>query len=290
MDPMELIMHVIKAVYEKIPVKKYMTLLPVDSTVNPGSDVVIAKRLKKYGKAKIMADKATGIPLYDEHKESYSVPIRDIQLAYFYTDKEIEKAQREGSRLPSSKAISVRDNIHTQEDELAWKGNKLFGINGFLAHPDVPKISSRSRKKWTDPTITPDEILQDFCDVAWASNVMSGERVKSDTVVMSTIYHAIMCQQGLKKDSDKTLLDLALARCPHIKTVDTVTYCKDAGSNGKSVIQAYTKDKDLLHIEQVLPFKQAAPQAKDFSYVVPCRSEFGGVMIHDLNSVACMEK
>lgn len=285
----ESLTKVMSTTYDTLSPKKYMSLLPVDNTTTPGTREIKGSRIHRFGKPKIIAPEALDIPLYEDELEEYSIPVRKIALHYKYSDSEIDEAINSRTPLQQRKATGTKDRIHTLEDEIAWIGDPAWGLEGFLAHSSLTEITSRTAKSWLADDITPQQMLQDFIDIAWAPEILSGGRLSADTVVMPTAFRTEFVTKSIKEDSDKSLLDIALARCPHIKTVEGLSYCDSAGSSGKPVIQAYKNSKECLHYEAVMPFTQKNPQERAFTYFVYCHSEVGGVMIHDLDSAAYME-
>lgn len=258
------------------------SLVPVDTSLDPGTEVVTYMQFDSFGVAKFIANYADDLPRADVAVKEFSSRVRGIGASYGYSIQDLRAAQMAKVPLPQKKADAARRAIEEGIDRIARLGDTTLGLLGLLNQPNasvytiplgVSGFADWSRK-------TPDEIIADMNGPQnFIYDSTNGVEL-ADTMILPNAAYALISSKRMGDGSDTTILDFFLANSPWVKTVLPWYACKTAGVGNVGRMVTYRRNANALQLVIPQDFEQFPPQAKNLELVTPCHARSGGVIVY----------
>jgi hypothetical protein len=248
-------------------------LFPIDTSVPAGAKTITWRQWDAVGSAKIISSYADDLPHVGIKALETTTPIRGIGNSYGYDVQEIRYAQLAQVPLDAKLAISARKANEQLVNKLAWAGDTVTGLPGFLSNANIPAFvipadGTGSSKLFS--TKTPDQIIRDLNSMANGVFTQTNGIHRPNEIWMPLAQYAYISSTPRSTLSDTTILDFFLANNPFIQRVVPVLELTGAGTGGADMIIAAENSAENY---------QHAPQPKNLYFEIPCESRFGGVTI-----------
>lgn len=266
-------------------------LIPVSFEAGPGAQYITWRQFDKVGLARVIRDYSRDLPRVDVlGSENIQNPIVSLGASYGYNVQEVRSAQTAGGiPLDQRRAATCQEAILRAEDDLAFFGDALVKLTGFISAPNstVVLLPADGAGGSTElATKTADQQLRDLNLLA-NTIVSSTKQVEiPDTLILPTDQFNLIATKRIGIDSNNTVLKFFLDTNPYIKGVEPVVKLEGAGTNGASRMMAYRRDPMKLTMEVPMDVMSHAPQQEGLEFVVPMESRFGGVLIYKPLSIA----
>ena len=258
-----------------------MRLMPVDTNVQEGAEYITYNQFDQSGIAKIIANYADDLPRADVSGKQFTSPIRGIGDSYGYSIQEIRAAAFAGTNLDARKQAAARRAHDELINRLAWAGDTISGLPGFLSNPNIPTYvipatGTGTSKLWVNKT--PDQILADMNGVVNQVTFQSKGIHRANQLWMPLEQYAAISTMARSSMSDTTVLQFFLANNPGVRVEPIIEL--DAANGGLDTMIALENDRDNYVLQIAMMFRQHAPQQRNLEFVIPCESRFGGVSVY----------
>lgn len=271
-----------KAYNVKFPNFKAKMLIPVDSEIDPGVEVIKYEQYTEVGIAKIISDYAQDLPRADVKGKEFTSTVKTIATSYGYSLQEARAAAYAKKALKQLKANAARRANDLKVDQLARNGDASYGLLGLLNQPNATTYvipnGAAGDTEWT--TKTPDEILADMNGIAAAIVESTLEVEIPDTIILPTAQYNLIAGLSMGDGRSQTVLKYFLETNPYIKEVISWWALNQAGTASADRMVCYRRDPDALQLIIPLDFEQLPPQDRALETVIPCDSRFGGVVLY----------
>lgn len=271
----------------KYPELKGRTLVPVDTSVDPGAETVAYFQWDEFGMADIISNYADDLGMVDALVEKFFTPVHSLGKAYQYSIQDLRRAAMAGNQLDVRRARACRRAIERKIDDLAAIGDGPAKLYGLLTHPNVPVLTAASDgtgTTWVQGRAlpkAPNLIQKDMhtcITTIWSTTF---EVHQPNTVILSTQEYGYISQTPVSDVNQTTILKAFLANNPYISNMDfwyKLDKANAAGTGPRMLV--YQRDPEILELVIPQDFEQFPPQARNLSFVVPCHARFGGVVIY----------
>lgn len=280
--------HIRPGVMEiQYPELKGATLVPTDTSIDPGAASLTVQFFDRVGSAKVVADMETEIPRADVSASEGNQIIRSVVASYAYSIQEARAAMFARTPLLSRRAMAARDAIERKLDDVVFIGDTVMGLKGLLNQTGTTTytITNGAAGDTDWETKTPDEIILDMTSAVNKIVTDSLGMEEPDTMLLPLTSYTYIASKRMGDGDATTILDHFKRCCPMIKTV-TSTYKLESntGWTGKRMV-VYRKDPNKLAFLLPQPFEQFAPQARNFSLFTNCHARTGGVAVYYPKSI-----
>lgn len=267
---------------------KARTLIPVSFEADPADEYITWRQYDKVGTAKVIRDYSTDLPRVDVKGAEERAQVRSLGASYGYSIQEIRASQKTGKSLDARRAMTAREAILRQEDQIAWFGDSVNNLNGLLTNTNitqviVPADGTGATTTWA--TKTGDQMVRDMNLIA-NTIVESTKGVEQpDTMLLPLSLYNLAATTRLPNTAI-TALSFFLQTNPFIKQVDWLQELAGAGAGSTNRILAYRRDPLKLTLEIPQDYEQFEPEIEGLEYKVACHSRCGGVIIYKPMSIA----
>jgi hypothetical protein len=267
---------------------KARTLIPASFEADPADEYITWRQYDKVGKAKVIRDYSTDLPRVDVKGAEERAKVRSLGASYGYSIQEIRASQKTGKSLDARRAMTAREAILREEDNIAWFGDSVNNLNGLLTNGNITQVivpSDGTGTTTTWSTKTADQIVRDMNLVANTIVESTKGIEQPDTLLLPLSLYNIAATTRLPNTAI-TCLSFFLQTNPFIKNVDWLQELAGSGVDGKNRILAYRRDPLKLTMEIPQDYEQFEPEIEGLEYKVACHSRFGGVIIFKPMSIA----
>ena len=268
-------------VYEtKHKALKALQVFSVNREVPSGTETIEWRYIDEVGSAKIIADYAKDFPNVDLYVKKVTGKVRGIGNMYQYTVPEIRRGQLAGVALDTKRAVAAKKFHDVTHDNIAWKGDANFGLQGFIGYPGNTEVvlaaGASTSKTWALKTSL--EIIADFRTLKSAGSTLTSGRETYDTILMPQEQYDLIEGTPMSAENDKTILTYLKETYPNITLWMGLTELNGAGAGGLDRIYYFNRDAE--HVEYVIPqdFEQMDPDKQGMAYQTVCHSESGGII------------
>ncbi|HHF1624069.1 TPA: DUF2184 domain-containing protein [Haemophilus influenzae] len=259
---------------EKLPGMNGLSLVPVSSEAPEWAETVTERIYDMVGMAKVIANYADDLPRADVAMTERAVKVKNIGAAYGYNLQELKAASANQTDLPSSKARAARRAVEVKMNEIALLGDKEFGLNGFINHPNLGETSVTGGWK----TATADAVLADL-DNLHDTVVLQSKGVHQPTHLLLSLTDYQTLSSKYMNTADKVdVLTFFRRKHPNL-TIQGLWELEKAGTGNKNLAICYEKSLDNLTLETPQDFTQLPAQERNLELVVNCVARVGGVFL-----------
>lgn len=260
---------------EQMPQMNGLRLVPISSEAPEWAETVTERIFDTVGMAKVIANYADDLPRADVAAQERAVKVKDIGASYGYSIGELRTATAMGTDLPTSKARAARRAIETKLNQIALLGDKEYGLNGFINHPNLGEVSLAGGWK----AATADKVLEEI-ETIINTVIIQSKGVHNPThLVMSLTDYQTIGSKRLPDSSGKTVLQFLKEKYTGL-TIEGIWEFEKAGADGqKNLVICYEKNADNLSLELPKDFEQFPAQERNLELVVNCLARAGGVFL-----------
>jgi hypothetical protein len=263
----------------KLPTLKARSLLPTVQDVAETDKAYTYRMVKTHGKAKLIADKTTDMPMVNATATEHTVPVEDMALGYQYSIMEVKAAAALKRPLDDTYARAARRGIAEQiEDLLAWtRSGRTFG---FIDHPDVDDTFTGFAAPWTGATTGAVMIAElnafingmydDLKEAPFGNGMIS--------LVMPAPKYSLLASTPMGDNADKTALSYLLSNNPYLESV-TPWHKLTAVGGGDDRAIAYIRDPEVLGAIVPREFTPLPFQQVGLQLVNPVIAACGGIAL-----------
>jgi len=281
--------HIKSKTYDiKFPELKARLLFPLDFEANAGAETITYEQYDQVGMAKIVSNYADDLPRADVKGKEFTSRVRTIASSYGYNYDEIQAASMAGKPLPQRKANAARKANAILENKIAFFGDEIHNIQGFLTNPNLQEVTLAADGTGDSKTLaskSADNMVRDIASLFTAVHDVSKGVEFADTLMIPINQFNLIANTRLS-DINMTVMKFVMENNPHLKEIVWVTEMKGSGAGGTDKMVAYRRDPDALSMEIPSEFKQLPVQEKNLEYKVPTHQRFGGVLVYYPLSVA----
>jgi len=200
------------------PETKWMNggLIPISTSINEGATEYSFTEMEHTGRAKIVADCATDIPLADIGGRNNLRRIKTLAVGVTYCRQDIRTARMQGTfDIASEKAASAREAMDRTLDDLIRSGDPAAGLEGVVDHPGI-LVTPAITGNWA--TATGVQIVADVrAAINSIINQSSGVEVPNTVVMDTASFTLISTAVHLPGASDRTILSFLREAFPMIQ-------------------------------------------------------------------------
>lgn len=282
--------HIISQTYDvKYVENKGRTLVPVNTSVNNGMNIVTYRQFDESGSAKFVDSFAKDFPRSSISGKEFSMGFASIGASYGYSLQDWRAAKATGLPLDAMVAKAARNSIERKIESIIAVGDANHNMTGLLNAPSVPvktvtSTTGMSGKVWLPTgggtTAAPLDI---FTDLAFMFKLIYDTTLtvhEADTVVFPTkIFSYLKSTLFQPTYNTKTVLEALLEANPWIKHVDVWVQCSTAGADSKGRIVVYKRDPEILEFFISQDFESMPPEMHGMEFSVNCHARVGGVQV-----------
>lgn len=265
----------------KYPELTFRKIFPIDSSVDPGANSVVAQHYGIAGDAKIISGSAHDIPRVDISAGETIYPVKMLADSFSYTIKEIKSAQMSGVPLNQKKANAARYILEKTLNRIAFLGDAATNLLGLFTDPNVPEGNCITGN-W--PAATADQIVADIVDcLNHVYNDSQGNEIP-DTLLISPPAYSIITSKQRSVSSDKTIFAWLMENIPFFngnpQSIVPSPNCIDASDTTTDVIVAMARNPEKLEycIPEEINFLPEQPTGLEF--VVPAYAQSAGLHVY----------
>lgn len=279
-----------KSYDKKYPQLKARSLFPVSMDAGAGAETITYEQYDAVGLAKVISSYADDLPRADVKGKQFTSIVKSLGSSFGYSVQEIRAAQMADKPLAQRKADAAKKAILTKEDQIAFSGDTVNNIVGFLSNPNIPLVvlaADGTGSATTFASKSPDKILRDLNKVVNSIVELTKEVEIPDTLLLPTEqYNLLKTTPYSSYNEGKSILKLFLENQDYIKNVFSVPRLKGAGAASSDRMAVYRRDPEALTLEIPQDFEMLEEQARGLEYVTPCHSRIGGVIVYYPLSIA----
>ena len=233
------------------------------------------------GKAQL-ANPDGNIAWVDSFVGMKQAPLHDGNVGYKYGFKELERVSKVGGSLDSLKVETAIGATLQLAQDIAFDGDAGRGILGFFNNPDIATISPLAGTGGNTWALkTPDEILLDINHIfatAYATTKQVEFKPSNKTIrlMLPTAKWSLIAGTKVSANSDTTILEFIVNKCPHLSTMDQVVSSAQIATD-KMRIYHMDKKKIAFYWGHTIDF--LAPQPVGLNLEVPAEFSIGGLVV-----------
>ncbi|HAV4522632.1 DUF2184 domain-containing protein [Acinetobacter baumannii] len=267
---------------------KYIPVKPVNAVYGGGE---ILSRKKGVGMGKDHSGTGNDIPLAEVEYDTVQLPVKVGTISYMYSVFELQAAQKLNLALEADKVEAARLAAEKHLSNIAWYGNALTGVKGFLNQTGVTIVTAQHN--WATATI--EEVLSDFnASLADAEDLVDGDvSVQPDTYLMASNQYLHLSTRVVADSGGKTFLKFIEENNIFASQGKPLTIRGLGRSNGKGTAGAdrsiiYRRDPSCIQMKcDDVTFLAAQPVGVDIK--VPGHYKYQGVWLKRVDSLRYLD-
>lgn len=264
-------------------------IIPISMEADPADETIAYYQFDHVGNAKIVIDYANDFPNVSLLGQKYISNIRSLGDSFQYSIQEIRAARKVNRPLTTMLAEAAKHKARILEDQIAWFGDSVHGLQGFLTNPNIPVLSlpaDGNSNGYTNTVLwagkTPAQVIRDLNltvnTIGFNTLAVEGTKQRQTMLLPYDSYTYI--ESTPRSDySDMTIMEYFMRNNPRIAAMDYLPSelnTSGPGSTRLGVSFVRLPEKVKQHIPQ--DFEMFPPQERGMAFVVPCHSRYGGVV------------
>lgn len=259
---------------EKLPAMNGLALVPISHEAPEWAETLTEKTFDMVGMAKIIANYADDLPRADVAMSERAIKVKGLGAAYGYNLQELKAAAANQTDLPSMKARAARRAVEVKMNTIALLGDKEYGLNGFINHPNLGETALTGGWK----TAKADSVLADLDNLHDTVILQSKGVHKPTHLLLSLTDYQTLSSKYMDTADKLDVLSFFKKKHPNL-TIEGIWELEKAGANGKNIAICYEKNLDNLSLEVPQDFTQLPAQERNLELVVNCIARVGGVFL-----------
>lgn len=231
------------------------------------------------------------LPLAEVEYDTVSLPIKVGVISYHYSIMEVAAAQQMGIQLEGDKVQAARLAAEKHLSQIAWYGNSLTGVKGFLNQTGVTVVTAQH--DWATASI--EQILSDFnASLSDSEDLFDGDiSVQPDTYLMASNQYSSLSNRVVPDSGGKTFLKFIEENNIFATQSKPLTIRGLGRSNGKGTAGAdrsiiYRRDPSCIQMKcDDVSFLAAQPDGLDVK--VPGHYKYQGVWLKRVDSLRYLD-
>ena len=212
--------------------------------------------------------------------------IRTIANQYSYSYQEMEQARTAGVPLDPTLAITAREIMEQELDNVAWNGSSEHNLLGFINHPNVPSYTVPNDGTGTSTlwsTKDAAKIYRDLTNFAKETRTATKYVELPEIILISAEHFDTLVETEYPASTGKTILSFFMENqrmfAGGVRQVIPVPYLSGKGSGGTGMMLSFRPrtDKVRLHVPQ--DFMSLSPERVGLKYVTPNMMRTGGIQL-----------
>lgn len=252
-------------------------LIQLNTNTNEGAAEYSFVEMDHSGRAEIVADDATDIPLAEISGRNNLRTIKTLAVAVRYSRQDIRAARMQGLfDIAAEKAMSAREAHDRTMDDLIRTGDEAAGLFGMVNHPGII-VENAITGNWA--TATGEQIVADIREaINTITNASDGVEVPNTVLFPVEQWTLISTKVHLPNASDRTILSFLREAFPQIQRWDWEQGLKSVSATGGPSVFVYRNDP--MRVRAVVPMMMQAlpPQQTGLGFTLNFESRYGGVM------------
>lgn len=265
-------------------------LVPIDTSLNEGATEYSYNEISHTGRAEIVADNATDIPVSELQGKNNVSPVKTIGCSFTYSTQEVRSAMMNGMfNIPVEKGLAARESHDFALNNFIRDGVPTHGLTGFTNAPGII-VQTALTGAWQ--VASAEQIVNDFRTAANSIINNSGGVEVPDTAIFDVAsYTRISTLQNATAGvvSDRTVLEFLKAAFPQITLWDFEAGLATASAAGGPAAMIYRRDARKARVVQPMVMQAMAPEQRGLTFKVVFESRFGGVMVPKPRSIERLE-
>lgn len=268
------------------------TIFPVYFANDPGADEIGYEYVEEYGEAEIVTDYGTDAPLAESVTSEHFSKVRSLWAAAQWSIQEIRAANKAGTNLQERKAGTARDVLIRLENQLAFRGDPRFKIEGLFTETSgtAASLIPRDTAGGTIASQTAAQNLAMLHSMANDTADATDDIDIPDTMALPPAQYDVISTQKLGTlGQSPTVLSDFLEHSPHIRQVLRVRELRGGGSGGEDVAMVYQRDIKKVRLNVALDLEQMSPERRGMAVRVTYHMRSGGLTIAAPLSIRLLE-
>lgn len=297
--------YIYKEIYNvEYPAFRATEFIPLSTEVPAGSLVFTYRMWNKSGTARVIHNFAKDLPSADVQADEFPSPVITLGMSYDFSVIDIQRAAMSQAPIESMKADAARFAIEFLQEQIAAFGSANDGVPGLT---NAPGVTSSIQVSTGGTWLAQIAAIGAATPSAPASAVAATQGIAADVNIMKSnirnrtfgihtantlllpvnLYTALECAPRSPAFTDDTILDYLEKLCNI--DIEMWPQLDNLGTTGNGRVMAYEKDPNVLKLVVAQPFTQLPPQPVGLSWIVPCLSQVGGVMVIRPQAVTYMD-
>jgi hypothetical protein len=275
--------YVRSRVYDiKRPKPSALERFPIDSEAPEWAETITYTMYDATGIAKIIASYADDLPMVGISGQQFSSPVRSLGIAYGWSTAEIRAASQAKLNLKTEKALMARKGNDFKVNQIAWFGDTVSGLPGFLTNANIPAYTvpadgTGASKLWSNKTA--DQIIRDMNGIVNQVKTQTVGVHKATELWLPITQATYIGSVPRSSTSDTTIREFFTKNNPGVTIHEIPELTNVSVLSNLNVMVAI--ENNLENLELILPmaFREYPPQVENLSWKVPAESRSGGVVI-----------
>ncbi len=268
----------------KFPKLKGKSLVPINSSMDPGAETFVITKVTEVGQVKLMKDWAKDLSRVEVDTSQASMGVFSMGISYGYTVNEARAAMFARVPLQQRKAATARELMARKLDDILFSGETTTGVKGLINQTGtlvytVPSNGAGGTKTWS--TKSPDNVLLDLNGAPQKMVVDSLDTEYPNTMVLPLSRFNAIAGTRVGDGTSETILSYWLRTNPYgISSVEYTTKLETAGDSTTARGVVYDKNPNVLECIVPIEFEQFAPETVNTEIITICHMRVGGVALY----------
>lgn len=175
---------------------------PISYEAGEGADSITYRQYDRKGMAKIISNYADDLPFAEVTGKEFTVRVKDLGMAYQYSNREVRNARMIGKPLETRRATATIEGIEDKINALAWNGDADFNIQGYFDNANVP-VGSAPTGTWS--TATSQEIYDDVVEIVNGVTSQSSDVHNATELWLPIAQYGIIKTKRMDSGTDTTI-------------------------------------------------------------------------------------
>ncbi len=252
-------------------------LIPISTSLNEGAPEYSYVESEASGRASIVTDHSTDIPLADFTGRNNIKEIKTVAVGVTYSTQEIRSARMQGLfDIATEKARSARVAMDRTLNDLIRTGDAASALEGVTNHSGII-VANAVNGNWQ--TANAADIVEDVTTAINAVINASGGVEVPDTVVMDVASYTRLSTLQNSTASDSTVLQYLQRAVPMVTRWDWEPGMSAVSASGGASMLAYRNDATRLRAVFPMLMQALPPMQMNLCFKLAFETRFGGVMV-----------
>ncbi len=271
---------------------KGLSLIPIDTSIDPGHEQVTYRQWNMVGIAQMISSYANDFPRADVKALEFTGNIASLGAGYGYSVQEIRAARLQGVPLDQRKANAAKRAIDVKLDTIAQTGDTGKGLLGLLNQTNAQTYTCTADgagglATWASKTS--DQVARDMHLAVRTGVEATYELEQPDTMLLPLTSFGYIATTRMSTIDSTTILEYFLKTSPYIQEVISWYALETAGANSTKRAVIYRKDPDALEFRLPVPFESFPPEQIGMEFKVACHARCGGVVAYYPMSIGYLD-
>ncbi len=272
----------------------FRRLFPINRSGDPADESIGIEIYDQVASAKVISAYADDLPAADVTAREEFFPVRSVGTSFHYSILEIMKAQKTGKPLRDRKVKAARRAVEQTLHDIAWNGDAVSGLPGFLTAANVPTANVVAGVSTTTPwtTKTPQEILFDVNDMFNDQDELTKSIEQARVLMLPAAQYNYIATTPMSVDSNMTIMSYLIANSPWLSgssSIQKVRELAGIGAGSTDVMYIYDPDPEKLEMWILQEVDFLEPQPKSLAFKVPAWARAGGMHVYTPLSISRRE-